>query len=91
MRWVDYSCRTERGSGFANSLGQAMQSKYTKFCLGHHGETLSFLVRTRLTQNLARLVPQLKDELEYIVATEFPECKGKFCAVIRDCSGGMAS
>jgi cytochrome P450 len=32
------------------------------------------LLRTKLTQNLARLMPQLKDELEYLVDTEFPAC-----------------
>jgi hypothetical protein len=38
---------------------------------------MAYLVRSRLTQNLARLVPKLKEELEYVTATEFPECKGK--------------
>lgn len=50
-------------------------SKYTKFCPERHHELLATLVRTRLTQNLARLIPQLKEEVEYITATEFPECK----------------
>ena len=35
---------------------------------------LSLLVRTRLSQNLARLIPELRHELEYIVGTEFPAC-----------------
>lgn len=35
---------------------------------------LILLLRTKLTQNLARLVPQLKDELEHLVDAEFPEC-----------------
>lgn len=50
-------------------------SKYTKFCPERHQDLLATLVRTRLTQNLARLIPQLKHEVEYITATEFPECK----------------
>lgn len=54
-----------------------MLSTYTKFTLGHNTEMLSALVRCRLSQNLARLVPQLKGELESIVATEFPECQGE--------------
>jgi cytochrome P450 len=54
---------------------QAMLSEYTGFCPGHNSELLSTLIRTKLTQNLARLVPQLKGELEYVVATEFPECR----------------
>lgn len=36
---------------------------------------LSLLVRTKLTQNLTRALPQLKIELEYILATEFPACE----------------
>ncbi len=55
-----------------------MMSKYTKFSLGHNSDLLSNLVRTKLTQNLARLVPQLRKEIEYVVATEFPDCKGTF-------------
>lgn len=50
-------------------------SQYTKFCPERHQDLLATLVRTRLTQNLARLIPQLKEEVEYITATEFPECK----------------
>lgn len=50
-------------------------SRYTKFCPERHHDLLATLVRTRLTQNLARLIPQLKEEVEYITATEFPECK----------------
>lgn len=50
-------------------------SKYTKFCPERHQDLLPTLIRTKLTQNLARLIPQLKDEIEYMVATEFPECK----------------
>ncbi|KAH8908882.1 cytochrome P450 [Coniochaeta sp. PMI_546] len=57
------------------ALREAMLSKYTGFCPGHNAELLSTLIRTKLTQNLARLVPQLKGELEYVVGTEFPECR----------------
>lgn len=53
-----------------------MLSKYTKFHLGHNTDLLSNIIRTKLTQNLARLIPQLKPEIEYVVATEFPPCKG---------------
>lgn len=48
-------------------------SRYTKFCT-ENSDLLATLVRTRLTQNLARLIPQLKEEVEYITATEFPDC-----------------
>jgi len=54
---------------------KALQSRYTKFCFGHNSELLSNLLRAKLSQNLARLVPRLKAELEYITASEFPECK----------------
>ncbi|KAJ0167756.1 Ent-kaurene oxidase [Colletotrichum tanaceti] len=57
------------------AVDEAMLSRYTNFTLGNHADLLSTLVRCKLSQNLARLVPQLKGELEYVVATEFPECK----------------
>lgn len=50
-------------------------SRYTKFCPERHQDLLPTLIRTKLTQNLARLIPQLKEEVEYMTATEFPECK----------------
>jgi len=55
-----------------------MLTDYTMFTLGHHGDTLSYIVRSKLSQNLTRLVPQLKEELDFVTATEFPECQGKF-------------
>jgi cytochrome P450 len=54
---------------------QAMLSKYTGFCPGHNGELLSNLLRTKLSQNLSRLAPQLKGELEHLIATELPDCE----------------
>ncbi|KAJ4263157.1 hypothetical protein NW762_006779 [Fusarium torreyae] len=57
------------------AVTDALQSKYTKFSPGHNGELLSLLVRTKLTQNLTRVLPRLKQELEYILATEFPACE----------------
>ncbi|GFP59787.1 cytochrome P450 monooxygenase ATR2 [Trichoderma asperellum] len=56
------------------AVADALQTKYTKFSPGHNGEMLSLLVRTRLTQNLAELIPQLKSELEHYIGTEFPAC-----------------
>jgi cytochrome P450 len=52
-----------------------MMTKYTHFSPGHHAELLNILIRTKLSQNLARLVPRLKDELDFFVSSEFPECK----------------
>ena len=56
------------------AISEALQSRYTKFCPGPHGETMNRLVRTRLSVNLARLCPQMRTELRHIVATEFPPC-----------------
>ncbi len=49
-------------------------TRYTGFTPGPHGELLNTLIKTKLSSNLARMVPQLKGELELFVATEFPEC-----------------
>lgn len=57
------------------AIEEALQSDYTKFSPGHNNELLIFLLRTKLTQNLARLVPRLKEELEYLVDAEFPACE----------------
>ncbi|SPN98818.1 related to cytochrome P450 monooxygenase (lovA) [Cephalotrichum gorgonifer] len=57
------------------AVSEALLTKYTHFCPGHNGDLLATLVRKQLTQSLTRLVPQLKEELEHITATEFPECK----------------
>ncbi|TFB00160.1 Ent-kaurene oxidase [Trichoderma ghanense] len=57
------------------AVADALQTKYTKFSPGHNGDMLSLLVRTRLTQNLVELIPQLKGELESYIATEFPPCE----------------
>ncbi|KAH6889977.1 cytochrome P450 [Thelonectria olida] len=57
------------------AVAEALQSKYTKFSPGHNGDLLALLVRTKLTQNLTRVVPRLRKELEYILATEFPTCE----------------
>ncbi|KAH8661282.1 cytochrome P450 [Ilyonectria robusta] len=57
------------------AVSEALQSKYTKFSAGRNGDLLSLLVRTKLTQNLTRVVPRMKAELEHIIATEFPSCE----------------
>lgn len=56
-----------------------MLCEYTKFGVGDHtNNAFVYLVRTKLNHHLARLVPQLKSELEFIVAEEFPGCEGTF-------------
>lgn len=57
------------------AVSDALQTKYTKFSPGHNGELFTLLIRTKLTQRLTRLMPQLREELEYILATEFPACE----------------
>ncbi|RDA88937.1 hypothetical protein CP532_0670 [Ophiocordyceps camponoti-leonardi (nom. inval.)] len=56
------------------AISDALQSKYTKFSPGHNADLLTLLLRTRLTHNLDKLAPQLKEELDYVIATEFPAC-----------------
>ena len=56
-----------------------MLCEYTKFGVGDHtNSAFVHLVRTKLNHHLARLVPRLKSELEFIVAEEFPGCEGTF-------------
>ncbi|KAJ2896435.1 cytochrome P450 [Zalerion maritima] len=56
------------------AVREALMSKYTNFCAGSHSDLLTLLVRTKLGQNLARLAPVLREELEYITSKELPEC-----------------
>ncbi|UNI24434.1 hypothetical protein JDV02_010178 [Purpureocillium takamizusanense] len=57
-----------------DAISDALQSKWTKFWPGRHVELLTFVVRTRLTQNLVKLAPILKQELDFIISTDFPAC-----------------
>ncbi|XDG02270.1 hypothetical protein ABKA04_001885 [Annulohypoxylon sp. FPYF3050] len=57
------------------AVREAMLSEYTKLCAGQHTDTLSLLLKCKMTGQLARMTPQLKEELEYIIGTEFPECE----------------
>ncbi|KAI1205902.1 ent-kaurene oxidase [Annulohypoxylon truncatum] len=57
------------------AVREAMLSEYTKLCAGQHSDTLSLLLKCKMTGQLARMTPQLKEELEYIIGTEFPECE----------------
>ncbi|PHH78944.1 hypothetical protein CDD80_5976 [Ophiocordyceps camponoti-rufipedis] len=56
------------------AIQDALQSKYTKFSPGHYADLMTLLLRTRLTQNLVKLAPQMKEELDFVMATEFPAC-----------------
>jgi cytochrome P450 len=52
-----------------------MMVKYTRFTAGDNAELLNALIRTKLSQNFARLVPRLKEELGHFMATEFADCQ----------------
>ncbi|CAJ2508095.1 Uu.00g092810.m01.CDS01 [Anthostomella pinea] len=56
------------------AVSEAMLSEYTQLSAGAHSDTLTLLLKTKTTQNLARMTPKLKEELEYILSTEFPAC-----------------
>ncbi|KAI6093145.1 ent-kaurene oxidase [Hypoxylon rubiginosum] len=57
------------------AVREAMLSEYTSLCAGAHTDTLSLLLKSKMTGQLARMTPQLKEELEHILATEFPDCE----------------
>ncbi|KAI1342040.1 cytochrome P450 [Xylariaceae sp. FL0016] len=57
------------------AVSEAMLSEYTQLSAGGHSDTLTLLLKTKTTQNLARMAPKLKHELEYILGTEFPSCE----------------
>ncbi|KAI0157254.1 cytochrome P450 [Xylariaceae sp. FL1272] len=55
------------------AVSEAMLSDYTQLSADAHSDTLTLLLKTKATQNLARMVPHLKEELEYIISNEFPQ------------------
>ncbi|KAI1262095.1 cytochrome P450 [Xylariaceae sp. FL1019] len=55
------------------AVSEAMLSDYTQLSADSHADTLTLLLRTKATQNLPRMVPHLKEELEYIISNEFPQ------------------
>ncbi|KAI0854403.1 ent-kaurene oxidase [Daldinia vernicosa] len=57
------------------AVEEAMLSEYTNLCAGSHTDTMSLLLKCKMTGQLARMTPQLKEELEHIIATEFPKCQ----------------
>jgi hypothetical protein len=54
-----------------------MLSEYTHLSADAHSDILTLLLKTKATKNLQRMVPALKEEFEFILATEFPACEGK--------------
>lgn len=59
----------------SEAINEAMLVDYTKFTFGNHADTMHLLLRSKLSQQLGRLVPRLKSELEFIERTEFKDCK----------------
>ncbi|KAI0405194.1 cytochrome P450 [Xylaria palmicola] len=57
------------------AVSEAMLSEYTHLSADAHSDILTTLLRTKATHNLQRMMPILKDELEYILANEFPACE----------------
>ncbi|KAI0169540.1 ent-kaurene oxidase [Hypoxylon sp. FL1284] len=57
------------------AVREAMLSEYTSLCAGAHTDTLSLLLKSKMTGQLARMTPQLREELEHMLNTEFPECE----------------
>ncbi|KAI0552634.1 cytochrome P450 [Xylaria curta] len=57
------------------AVSEAMLSEYTHLSADAHSDILTHLLRTKATHNLQRMMSILKDELEFILATEFPACE----------------
>ncbi|KAI0865730.1 cytochrome P450 [Xylaria cubensis] len=57
------------------AVSEAMLSEYTHLSVDAHSDILTHLLRTKATHNLQRMMSKLKDELEFILATEFPACE----------------
>ncbi|KAI0197301.1 cytochrome P450 [Xylaria flabelliformis] len=57
------------------AVSEAMLSEYTHLSADAHSDILTHLLRTKATHNLQRMMSTLKDELEFILATEFPACE----------------
>ncbi|KAI8947933.1 cytochrome P450 [Xylaria longipes] len=57
------------------AVSEAMLSEYTHLSADAHSDILTFLLRTKATHNLQRMMSTLKEELQFILATEFPVCE----------------
>ncbi|KAI1347937.1 cytochrome P450 [Xylaria sp. FL0043] len=57
------------------AVSEAMLSEYTHLSADAHSEILTFLLKTKATHNLQRIVSTLKEEFQYILETEFPACE----------------
>ncbi|GAP84027.2 putative cytochrome P450 [Rosellinia necatrix] len=57
------------------AVSEAMLSEYTHLSADAHSDILTFLLKTKATHNLQRMIPVLKEELQFILDTEFPTCE----------------
>ncbi|KAI0457043.1 cytochrome P450 [Xylaria acuta] len=57
------------------AVSEAMLSEYTHLSADAHSDILTFLLRTKATHNLQRMMSTLKEEFQFIMATEFPACE----------------
>lgn len=57
------------------AVSEAMLSEYTHLSADAHSDILTFLLRTKATQNLQRMTSILREELQFILAMEFPTCQ----------------
>ncbi|KAI0420238.1 cytochrome P450 [Xylaria grammica] len=57
------------------AVSEAMLSEYTHLSADAHSDILTLLLKTKATHNLQRMVSALKEEFQFILATEFPACE----------------
>ncbi|KAI0442640.1 cytochrome P450 [Xylaria telfairii] len=57
------------------AVSEAMLSEYTHLSADAHSDILTLLLRTKATHNLQRMLSALKEEFQFILATEFPDCE----------------
>ncbi|KAI0525582.1 cytochrome P450 [Xylaria bambusicola] len=57
------------------AVSEAMLSEYTHLSADAHSDVLTLLLKTKATHHLQRMVPTLKEELQFILDTEFPVCE----------------
>ncbi|KAI1366518.1 cytochrome P450 [Xylaria arbuscula] len=57
------------------AVSEAMLSEYTHLSADAHSDILTLLLKTKATHNLQRMVSTLKEELQFILESEFPACE----------------
>ncbi|KAI0540062.1 cytochrome P450 [Xylaria digitata] len=57
------------------AVSEAMLSEYTHLSADAHSDILTLLLKTKATHNLQRMISVLREEFQFILATEFPACE----------------